>query len=186
MAMDAWSFRYPSCHSVLSYVIYARVPPMAFYEGTDQIIMRKFLTSSVSCINKSYLLLVSYIQDDRSKAIDVLSKIYNFARLEDEIDYLTDQLEQERQNRSKVRYLDVFKTKEIRLAFLAGAGLQVRQYASRKYSCFHICFCHCVRINILSTSSLQIPSLQVFVIIICDKDAGLLFFPHLHRGLLQS
>ncbi|KAG6667450.1 inositol transporter 1 [Carya illinoinensis] len=68
-----------------------------------------------------------FMKDDRSKAIDVLSKIYNFARLEDEIDYLTDQLEQERQNRSKVRYLDVFKTKEIRLAFLAGAGLQAFQ-----------------------------------------------------------
>lgn len=37
MAMDAWSFRRPSCHSVLSYALYARVSPMAFYEGTENL-----------------------------------------------------------------------------------------------------------------------------------------------------
>lgn len=67
------------------------------------------------------------MQNDREKAISVLSKIYDIARLEDEIEYLAAQSEEEHQKRSKVRYLDVFKTKEIRLAFLAGAGLQVRK-----------------------------------------------------------
>lgn len=66
------------------------------------------------------------MQNQRSKAIAVLSNIYDIARLEDEIDYLTAQSEEENQKRSDVRWMDVFKTKEIRLAFLAGAGLQVR------------------------------------------------------------
>ncbi|KAB1213331.1 Inositol transporter 1 [Morella rubra] len=65
-----------------------------------------------------------FMKNDREKAISVLSKIYDIARLEDEIEYLAAQSEEEHQKRSKVRYLDVFKTKEIRLAFLAGAGLQ--------------------------------------------------------------
>lgn len=56
----------------------------------------------------------------------MLSKIYDFPRLEDEIDYLNSQLEEERQKKKDVSYWDVFKTKEIRLAFMAGAGLQVR------------------------------------------------------------
>ncbi|GMY32414.1 inositol transporter 1 isoform X1 [Fagus crenata] len=68
-----------------------------------------------------------FMKNDKSKAISVLSKIYGFARLEDEIDYLTDQLEAECQKKSDVRYLDVFRRKEIRLAFLIGAGLQAFQ-----------------------------------------------------------
>lgn len=83
----------------------------------------KSFAGSVSChSNISYL----NVQNERSKAIAVLSKIYDIARLEDEIDYLTAQLEEEDQKRSDVRWMDVFKSKEIRLAFLAGAGLQVR------------------------------------------------------------
>lgn len=54
----------------------------------------------------------------------MLSKIYDVARLEDEIDYLAAQAEEER-HKKDVSYLQVFKTKEIRLAFLVGAGLQV-------------------------------------------------------------
>uniref|UniRef100_A0A2N9F409 Major facilitator superfamily (MFS) profile domain-containing protein n=1 Tax=Fagus sylvatica TaxID=28930 RepID=A0A2N9F409_FAGSY len=68
-----------------------------------------------------------FMKNDKSKAISVLSKIYGFARLEDEIDYLTDQLEAECQKKSDVRYLDVFRRKEIRLAFLIGGGLQAFQ-----------------------------------------------------------
>lgn len=56
----------------------------------------------------------------------MLSKIYDVARLEDEIDYLNTQLEEEHQKKKDVSYWDVFKTKEMRLAFLAGAGLQVK------------------------------------------------------------
>lgn len=66
------------------------------------------------------------MQDDKSKAISVLSKIYDFPRLEDEIDYLSSQLEEEQHKKKNVSYMDVFKSKEIRLAFLAGAGLQVQ------------------------------------------------------------
>ena len=55
----------------------------------------------------------------------MLSKIYNPYRLEEEIDQLSTALEEEQQRRNAVSYWDVFKVKEIRLAFLAGAGLQV-------------------------------------------------------------
>lgn len=65
------------------------------------------------------------MQDDKDKAIMVLAKIYDIARLEDEIDHLSASSEEDRQKHNNVRYLDVFKSKEIRLAFLAGAGLQV-------------------------------------------------------------
>jgi len=57
----------------------------------------------------------------------VLAKIYDFARLEDEVNLLTTQSEKDCQRRDGIRYWDVFKSKEIRLAFLAGAGLQVRK-----------------------------------------------------------
>ncbi|KAE8077175.1 hypothetical protein FH972_015765 [Carpinus fangiana] len=66
-------------------------------------------------------------KNERSKAIAVLSKIYDIARLEDEIDYLTAQSEEENKKKSDVRWMDVLKAKEIRLAFLAGAGLQAFQ-----------------------------------------------------------
>lgn len=68
-----------------------------------------------------------FMKDDKSKAISVLSKIYDFPRLEDEIDYLSSQLEEEQHKKKNVSYMDVFKSKEIRLAFLAGAGLQAFQ-----------------------------------------------------------
>lgn len=65
------------------------------------------------------------VQNDKAKAIEVLAKIYDYDRLEEEIDQLTVAFDEE--NRSKnIRSWDVFKTKEIRLAFLAGAGLQVK------------------------------------------------------------
>ncbi|OMO84915.1 Sugar/inositol transporter [Corchorus capsularis] len=57
-------------------------------------------------------------------------KFMTFARLEDEIDHLSASLEQERQNQHTVKYMDVFKSKEIRIAFLAGAGLQAFQQLS--------------------------------------------------------
>lgn len=70
-------------------------------------------------------MFVYILQKDKSKAISVLSKIYDPHRLEDEIDQLATALVEEAQRRSAVRYWDVFKSKEMRLAFLAGAGLQV-------------------------------------------------------------
>ncbi|KAH9783727.1 Inositol transporter 1 [Citrus sinensis] len=65
-----------------------------------------------------------FMKSDKEKAILVLSKIYDIARLEDEIDHLSAAAEEELRKKKTVRYLDVFKSKEIRLAFLAGAGLQ--------------------------------------------------------------
>ncbi|CAA2976237.1 inositol transporter 1 [Olea europaea subsp. europaea] len=68
-----------------------------------------------------------YLKKDKSQAIVVLSKIYDPYRLEVEIDLLAAALEEERQRKIAVRYSDVFKVKEIRLAFFAGAGLQAFQ-----------------------------------------------------------
>ncbi|KAF4380861.1 hypothetical protein G4B88_010791 [Cannabis sativa] len=68
-----------------------------------------------------------FMKDRKTEAISVLTKIYDVYRLEDEVEYLNSQLEEERQKKRDVRYLDVFRRKEIRLAFLAGAGLQAFQ-----------------------------------------------------------
>lgn len=68
------------------------------------------------------------MQDRKNEAVDVISKIYDSARLEDEIEFLAAQSEQDRQTAKENKYWDVFKYKEIRLAFLAGAGLQVINY----------------------------------------------------------
>ncbi|KAH8502410.1 hypothetical protein H0E87_013922 [Populus deltoides] len=68
-----------------------------------------------------------FMKNDKAKAIAILSKIYDIARLEDEIENLSVAEEEERQKRNDVKISDVFKSKEIRLAFLAGAGLQAFQ-----------------------------------------------------------
>ncbi|GAB4850783.1 Integrin alpha chain-like protein (Alpha-int1), variant 2 [Ancistrocladus abbreviatus] len=68
-----------------------------------------------------------YMKQDKSKAIAVLSKIYDPFRLEDEIDHLAAAFKEECRDKTAVSYWDVFKKKEIRLAFLAGAGLQAFQ-----------------------------------------------------------
>ncbi|KAI7753339.1 hypothetical protein M8C21_029471 [Ambrosia artemisiifolia] len=62
-----------------------------------------------------------------SEAVVTLSKIYDPDRLNDELQHLSNALEEERSGRNSVRYRDVFRIKEIRLAFLAGAGLQAFQ-----------------------------------------------------------
>ncbi|XP_027117493.1 inositol transporter 1-like isoform X2 [Coffea arabica] len=68
-----------------------------------------------------------YLKKDKSKAIAVLSKIYDPDRLEEEIDQLAAAFDEETNRRNTVGYWDVFKSKEMRLAFLAGAGLQAFQ-----------------------------------------------------------
>lgn len=65
------------------------------------------------------------MQKDKSEAVVVLSKIYDPYRLEEEIDQLATALEEERFRKQAIRYSDVFRSKELRLAFFAGAGLQV-------------------------------------------------------------
>ncbi|KFK35168.1 hypothetical protein AALP_AA5G248600, partial [Arabis alpina] len=61
------------------------------------------------------------------ESIQVLAKIYDISRLQDEIDHLSATAEEERVKKRTVGYLDVFRSKEIRLAFIAGAGLQAFQ-----------------------------------------------------------
>lgn len=68
-----------------------------------------------------------YMKNEKSEAIAVLSKIYDPDRLEVEVDLLSAALEEETLSKNSVKYTDVFKSKEIRLAFLAGAGLQAFQ-----------------------------------------------------------
>ncbi|CAH9062213.1 unnamed protein product [Cuscuta epithymum] len=68
-----------------------------------------------------------YMKNDKSKATVVLSKIYDPYRLEEEIDQLATALEEESFRKKSVRYTDVFKSKKLRLAFFAGAGLQAFQ-----------------------------------------------------------
>lgn len=68
-----------------------------------------------------------YMKKDKREAIPVLSKIYDPYRLEEEIDQLATTLEDERLRKKAVRYTDVFRSKELRLAFFAGAGLQAFQ-----------------------------------------------------------
>lgn len=58
----------------------------------------------------------------------MLEKIYDSDRLEEEIDQLAAAAMQDFQSRNRtVGYMDVFKSKEMRLAFFAGAGLQVKR-----------------------------------------------------------
>uniref|UniRef100_A0A1S2Z8X1 Inositol transporter 1-like n=2 Tax=Cicer arietinum TaxID=3827 RepID=A0A1S2Z8X1_CICAR len=68
-----------------------------------------------------------YMKNRKEEATLVLSKIYSSPRLEDEIQILEDNLEKESKRQVKVQYTDVFKFKEIRLAFICGAGLQAFQ-----------------------------------------------------------
>ncbi|KAL2323829.1 hypothetical protein Fmac_022887 [Flemingia macrophylla] len=68
-----------------------------------------------------------FMKNRREEAVRVLSKIYSSPRLEDEIEILQELLEKEQKNAAKVKYSDVFKVKEIRVAFICGAGLQALQ-----------------------------------------------------------
>lgn len=68
-----------------------------------------------------------YLKNEKPQAIAVLAKIYGSERLEEEIDILAVASEEAFRSKNNVRYLDVFKSKEMRLAFLAGAGLQAFQ-----------------------------------------------------------
>ncbi|KAL1803020.1 hypothetical protein ACET3Z_031667 [Daucus carota] len=68
-----------------------------------------------------------YMKKSKAEAIVVLSKIYDPFRLEEEIDQLASTLKEEQLRKSAVSYWDVFVVKEVRLAFLAGAGLQAFQ-----------------------------------------------------------
>jgi SP family myo-inositol transporter-like MFS transporter 13 len=64
------------------------------------------------------------LQDEKAQAIAVLEKIYDSDRLEEEVELLASSSMHEFQS-DNTSYLDVFKSKELRLAFFTGAGLQV-------------------------------------------------------------
>ncbi|KAL5066635.1 hypothetical protein RYX36_017522 [Vicia faba] len=68
-----------------------------------------------------------FMKNKKNEAVDVLSNIYVLARLEDEVEFLTAEAKQDIQKNKKVRFGDVYKSKEIRLAFMVGAGLMVFQ-----------------------------------------------------------
>ncbi|MED6185492.1 hypothetical protein PIB30_057604 [Stylosanthes scabra] len=68
-----------------------------------------------------------YFKNRKEAAANVMAKIYPSPRLEDEIEILESHLAKEQENKVKVKYSDVFKLKEIRAAFICGAGLQAFQ-----------------------------------------------------------
>lgn len=66
------------------------------------------------------------MQNKQVEAVAVLEKLYDPDSLKNEIEQLSAEVEKEfEQNKSKIGFLDLFKTTEIRLALLAGIGLQV-------------------------------------------------------------
>ena len=95
---------------------------MALHEGTD---MRCCTRNVHYRPSWSFCLIV---QDRQNEAVNVLSKIFDFARLEDEVEFLRIQSEEDHEKTKEIKYWDVFKHKQIRLAFIAGAGLQVINY----------------------------------------------------------
>uniref|UniRef100_A0ACD5V3Y7 Uncharacterized protein n=1 Tax=Avena sativa TaxID=4498 RepID=A0ACD5V3Y7_AVESA len=68
-----------------------------------------------------------YRKDEKAKAIAVLEQIYESGRLEEEVDLLASASMHEFQSNCTGSYLDIFRSKELRLAFCAGAGLQAFQ-----------------------------------------------------------
>lgn len=90
------------------------------------------------------------MQSRENDAVIVLGKIYGFDRLEDEVALLTAQSQQDRRKRDDVGLWHVFKSKEIRLAFLAGAGLQVKVNLEILLNLLlKMCFNECLKSNIL-------------------------------------
>ena len=81
-------------------------------------------------------------QDEKAKAIAVLEQIYDSDRLEEEVDLLASSSMHEFQSNCTGSYLDIFRSKELRLAFYAGAGLQVCPDSA----VFHD-FCHLIKEN---------------------------------------
>ncbi|XP_062226029.1 inositol transporter 1-like isoform X4 [Phragmites australis] len=75
----------------------------------------------------SYLINLGFTEDEKAKAIAVLEKIYDSDRLEEEVELLASSSMHEFQSDNTGSYLDIFKSKELRLAFFAGAGLQAFQ-----------------------------------------------------------
>ncbi|XLS82309.1 hypothetical protein HN51_048140, partial [Arachis hypogaea] len=77
------------------------------------------------------VLVIAILNDGEMKQLMCfLRSIYDLARLEDEVDFLTAQSEQDRQKRNNVKFWDAFRSKEIKLAFLVGGGLLVKKFTN--------------------------------------------------------
>ncbi|XLU76196.1 hypothetical protein S245_035249, partial [Arachis hypogaea] len=82
------------------------------------------------------VLVIAILNDGEMKQLMCfLRSIYDLARLEDEVDFLTAQSEQDRQKRNNVKFWHVFRSKEIRLAFLVGGGLLANKRHKAKGCC---------------------------------------------------
>ncbi|XP_057431866.1 inositol transporter 1-like isoform X3 [Lotus japonicus] len=68
-----------------------------------------------------------FLKNRKEEAISVLRNIYDYERLEDEVNYFDSVSQQELQKRMGIKSMDVFRSKEIRHAFFVGAGLQAFQ-----------------------------------------------------------
>ncbi|XP_057849581.1 inositol transporter 1 isoform X2 [Cryptomeria japonica] len=69
-----------------------------------------------------------YMKNKQVEAVAVLEKIYDPDSLRSEIEHLSAAVSEELQrSQSKIGFFDLFKTKEVRLALLAGVGLQAFQ-----------------------------------------------------------
>ena len=131
MAMDVGSCLSAGYYSVCFYNFSAWVSKVAFFEGEKHsycsinYVWELYYSEWSLYSEPSYNFFFPNVQNKRDEAIAVLSKIYNYERLEDEVEYLTALSEKERNKRKDIKYSDVFKLKEIRHAFFVGAGLQV-------------------------------------------------------------
>ena len=127
MALDAWGIGCACCPAILLYAMFARVPTLALLKGetfTSQIFLVALIFKFFPCSLRN-LHYSPFLQKEKAKAAEVLSNIYDPFRLEDELDLLAAAAEEERKKRA-VHISDVFRRKELRLAFIAGGGLLVR------------------------------------------------------------
>jgi hypothetical protein len=121
MALDAWSCCCASSRTVCADAFSARIAPLAIPEGY----WRLFLVMSY-LFDLLFLPYINFsVQGEKAKAIAVLEQIYDSDRLDEEVELLASASMHEFQSNCTGSYLDIFRSKELRLAFCAGAGLQV-------------------------------------------------------------
>ncbi|KAE9618596.1 putative major facilitator, sugar transporter, major facilitator superfamily [Lupinus albus] len=110
-------------------------PRWLYLKGLVKARAVEYVQSTTTCFNQCQfqaLLFCNFemyvcFQNKKDEATSVLSKIYPSPRLEDEIEILETHMEKEGASKAKVKYSDVFTSKEIRSAFIFEAGLQAFQ-----------------------------------------------------------